>query len=246
MLSRFGFRQVRLGFICNRHPTRLTIRSSRPRVVASATCFALRLHASAAPPRVGLTQALGPATGRLNSSVRRRVLLEQFPPAAAAILKHYEMWPTHFIDITRSLQVALSFAEANASHNRCYLYVFAMPDLRGSFTTDIDQHLTLARLEAICPPDAVRPHHQDAYLVSRFPEPSAGGGHRWIDWQNKLDLMRRLVAKFEVSLTRGHLKDAPRVPSGFLIPPESKDPFSRLIAERLGDFIEARARQITA
>ena len=38
---------------------RLTIRSSRPHVVALAACFALRLHASAAPPRVGLTQALG-------------------------------------------------------------------------------------------------------------------------------------------------------------------------------------------
>ena len=37
----------------------LTIRSSRPRVVASATCFALRLHVSAAPPQAGLTQALG-------------------------------------------------------------------------------------------------------------------------------------------------------------------------------------------
>jgi hypothetical protein len=40
-------------------PTRLTIRSSRPRVVASAVCFALRLHTAAAPSRVGLTQALG-------------------------------------------------------------------------------------------------------------------------------------------------------------------------------------------
>ena len=40
-------------------PSRLTSRSSRPRVVASATCYALRLHVSAAPPRVGLTQALG-------------------------------------------------------------------------------------------------------------------------------------------------------------------------------------------
>ena len=37
----------------------LTIRSSRPHVVASAMCFTLRLHTSAAPPRVGLTQALG-------------------------------------------------------------------------------------------------------------------------------------------------------------------------------------------
>ena len=38
---------------------RITVRPSRPHVVASAACFTLRLHASAAPPRVGLTQALG-------------------------------------------------------------------------------------------------------------------------------------------------------------------------------------------
>ena len=37
----------------------LTIRSSRPRIVASATCFTLRLHVSAAPLWVGLTLALG-------------------------------------------------------------------------------------------------------------------------------------------------------------------------------------------
>jgi hypothetical protein len=37
----------------------LTIRSSRPRIVASAMCFTLRLHMSAAPLRGGLTQALG-------------------------------------------------------------------------------------------------------------------------------------------------------------------------------------------
>ena len=40
-------------------PSRLTSRSSRPRVVASATCYTLRLHVSAAPPQGGLTQALG-------------------------------------------------------------------------------------------------------------------------------------------------------------------------------------------
>ena len=58
--SRFGFRRALLAFKCAGIPRRLTIRSSRPRVVASATCYALRLHVSAAPSRVGLTQALGP------------------------------------------------------------------------------------------------------------------------------------------------------------------------------------------
>jgi hypothetical protein len=57
--SRFYFRQLCRGFVSIGIPRHLTIRSSRPHVVASATCFALRLHASAAPPRVGLTQALG-------------------------------------------------------------------------------------------------------------------------------------------------------------------------------------------
>jgi hypothetical protein len=47
------------GFHPRWPPSRLTIRSSRPRVVASAMCFTLRLHMSAAPPRGGLTQALG-------------------------------------------------------------------------------------------------------------------------------------------------------------------------------------------
>jgi hypothetical protein len=54
-----GFRQARQGAICIGIHRHLTIRSSRPHVVASAMCFTLRLHTSAAPPRVGLTQALG-------------------------------------------------------------------------------------------------------------------------------------------------------------------------------------------
>jgi hypothetical protein len=47
------------GFRSRRLPSRLTIRSSRPHVVASVMCFTLRLHMSAAPPQGGLTQALG-------------------------------------------------------------------------------------------------------------------------------------------------------------------------------------------
>jgi hypothetical protein len=47
------------GFVSIGIPRHLTIRSSRPRVVASAMCFTLRLHMSAAPTQGGLTQALG-------------------------------------------------------------------------------------------------------------------------------------------------------------------------------------------
>ena len=57
--TRFGFRQACCGSVRIGIHRRLTIRSSRPRVVASVTCYALRLHVSAAPSRGGLTQALG-------------------------------------------------------------------------------------------------------------------------------------------------------------------------------------------
>ena len=55
----FDFRQVHHGFTPVSIHRHLTIRSSRPRVVASTACYALRLHAVAAPPQGGLTQALG-------------------------------------------------------------------------------------------------------------------------------------------------------------------------------------------
>ena len=68
------FRQARQGSICIGIPRHLTIRSSQPHVVASATCDALRLHASAAPPRGGLTQALGPMSdNNFESEYRTRM-----------------------------------------------------------------------------------------------------------------------------------------------------------------------------
>ena len=53
------------------HPPNNSFKPTR--VVASATCYALRLHVSAAPSRVGLTQALG---GR-KTFVFSRILLAQ-------------------------------------------------------------------------------------------------------------------------------------------------------------------------
>ncbi|MDI3461729.1 MAG: hypothetical protein OJF50_000550 [Nitrospira sp.] len=154
----------------------------------------------------------------------RYFMLEHYPPAAAAILQHYELWPTHMIDVTRSLPIALSFA-SRARAEKAYLYVFSLPDLRGSITSDLDQHLSISRLEAICPPAAKRPHHQDAYLIGMVPEPpgdSRPGEKRWDVWQDGSDLMNRLVAKFLVYLKRGSLPGAPAGSKNHLLPQPAK------------------------
>jgi hypothetical protein len=166
----------------------------------------------------------------------RSYVLEHVPAAAASVLQHYELWPTQFIDVTRSLPTAIAFAEGKGDRDHAYIYVFALPDLRGSITSDMDQHLMISRLEAVCPPAARRPHHQDAYLIARFPEPIAGAGPRhpsWEDWERKSDLMRRLCARFKLKFTDGRLPGTPAVPMDFLIPPLAEDRFGRILHQTL-------------
>jgi hypothetical protein len=180
--------------------------------------------------------------------IPRTYILEYVPAAAAAVLQHYELWPTHFIDLTRSLSVAVTFAESDPEQAHAYLYAFAMPDLRGSITSDIDQHLTLARLEAICPPDAQRPHHQDAYLASRFPEPvgrAGPGDPTWDDWQGKTDLMRRLVAKFRLKLEQGKLPHAPHLERSFLLPAPIDDQFGQELYLSLHPVVERHVAELS-
>ena len=104
--SRFVFRQVRQGPTCIGVHRHLTIRSSRPHVVASATCYALRLHVSAAPPRVGLTQALG---GR-----------EAFCKCAVHILNSpVSVGSARRTDYRRVATSSKSAGRAQSSHVRC-------------------------------------------------------------------------------------------------------------------------------
>ena len=179
----------------------------------------------------------------------RYYMLEHYPPAAAAILQHYELWPTHMIDVTRSLPIALTFSTANGSPDSTYLYAFALPDLRGSITADMDQHVSISRLEAICPPSAKRPHHQDAYLVGRVPEPPGDchpGQKRWNDWQRGSNLMYRLAAKFTLGIDKGKLPGSPDVSLEYLLPQPSQDVFGERLYERVLPIAIALANAIDA
>lgn len=121
-----------------------------------------------------------------------------------------------------------------------------MPDLRGSITTDLDQHITLARLEAIYPPAAKRPHQQDAYLVARAPEPYDLQNHAlWNDWAEKSDLMRRLVAKFELS-GADVLKGAPVISREYLLPLLDSDRFRRVLHDRVWRIVHQLAPVLSA
>lgn len=91
-----------------------------------------------------------------------------------AVIQHYGLWPTPLIDLTTNLRIAALFAMDHESaecgkEREGYVYVFGMPSETGSITFDLDQQIVLARLAAVCPPKAQRPHFQDGFLAGRFP-----------------------------------------------------------------------------
>jgi hypothetical protein len=146
-----------------------------------------------------------------------------FREALWAVAQHYELWPTPLIDITASLRVAASFALWNGRSDG-ELYVVALPPSTNSITFEADQHVVLARLQAVCPPTAKRSHYQDGFLVGRFP--FLGPTPNEIDSRpdQVSDLSRRLVARIKLK-DEGRFWDAdfPRMSPSSLMPPASND-----------------------
>jgi hypothetical protein len=85
-----------------------------------------------------------------------------------AILQHYEVCLTPLLDLTDSLQVALSFAASAESQNG-YLYVFGLPYQTSPISVSVESMTQVVDLSKLCPPEVSRPHFQSAYLAADYP-----------------------------------------------------------------------------
>ena len=168
----------------------------------------------------------------LKFPIPRKATLRMFKESVWAIAQHYELWPTPLIDITPNLRAAASFALWNG-RSKGNLYIVAIPPSTNSITFEADEHVVLARLQAVCPPIAKRPHYQDGFLVGRFP--FDGPNPNQIDTEpNKFsNLSRRLVARIvlinednEGKSPPGHKfwsEDFPRMSAAALMPDQEHD-----------------------
>lgn len=141
--------------------------------------------------------------------------LVRHPAFAWALLQHYEICPTPLLDITQSLRVAASFALRGRSSG--YLYVLAVPQLQGTITYSVNDSLQLVKLSNVCPPQALRPHFQEGYLIGRWPQDSE---------KTKGDnAAHRLIGKYRLDNTTGKFWQAgfQPIPCEALIP--TKDTF---------------------
>lgn len=116
--------------------------------------------------------------------------LAKFPELRWAILQHYEVSPTPFLDVTHSLRVAASFA-LNDAEDAGHLYIFGFPHPNGSITYSVEHELINIRLLSICPPEAQRPYFQEGFLVGTFPS-------KRLRKHPSLDIGVRLIAKFKL------------------------------------------------
>ncbi len=108
------------------------------------------------------------------------------------ILQHYQVCSTPLLDLTQSIRVACSFAQAAAKGRKAYVSVFGLPYTTNRISSNSEHDLVIVRLLSICPPAALRPYFQEGYL--------AGTADMMADYEDKseLDFNRRLVANFEI------------------------------------------------
>ena len=110
-----------------------------------------------------------------------------------ALLQHYEVCDTPFLDLTQSLRVAASFA-TNDNQGPAVIYALGVPQLGSSVSVASSEGLQSVRLNSICPPRALRPYYQQGYLVGEYPTMSLKGKKEYE--RREVDMARRLIGKY--------------------------------------------------
>ena len=113
-------------------------------------------------------------------------VLQYYKEYYMALLQHYQQTRTPLLDLTSSIFVAASFALQKRKTG--YFYVIGLPHIHGSISHYIDNSLVLVKLQNVCPPNALRPHLQEAYLVGKLPFKAAK--------EAEDNIARRLIGKY--------------------------------------------------
>ena len=140
-----------------------------------------------------------------------------------AILQHYGVCATPLLDVTQSLRIAASFASIDNSGSEAYVFVFGVPNVSGAITASSEANLQIVRLSSACPPEAVRPHLQEGYLLGEYPEVVDFEQNAQYSYQ-EMDFGRRLIAKFRFNpKTFWRSKNFPPAANNALYPKERRD-----------------------
>jgi hypothetical protein len=117
-----------------------------------------------------------------------------FDETVLAIIQHYKIFKTNFLDITSSLSIACSFALMK-QQNEGIIYVLGLPYISDIITYSPQDEIVNVKLTSIITPAAKRPLNQEGYLVGPYPYTELDNKSR----KRVFDFSRRLIAKFRIS-----------------------------------------------
>ncbi len=110
-----------------------------------------------------------------------------------SLIQHYGVHETPLLDVTQSLRVACSFAQADAEGSSdVFVYALGLPYMPNGISINSEQEIVNIRLLSACPPLALRPYFQEGFLVGTTDITDN------YDDKNELDFNRRLIAKFAI------------------------------------------------
>lgn len=141
--------------------------------------------------------------------------LQKYDELKWTLIQHYQVFRTPLLDLTQSVRVAASFALLRNSNDYGYVYVFGFPNINGSISYFVEEELVLVKLQSAAPPQALRTHFQEGYMVGHFPHDQERNVNK--------DVSRRMIAKFRVRKgKRFWSKTFPEIPQLALFPPNDK------------------------
>lgn len=146
-----------------------------------------------------------------------------------AILQYYKVCPAPLFDVTKSLQTALSFA-TSPNRDNGFLYVFGFPQLTGVVSISIESMTQVVDLSQLCPPQALHPHFQTAFLAGDYP---AINSREQSHGQNEMignNFSCRLLAKFRLTNCSAWVSEGFKATPQKLLFPNRKDEWYRMLA----------------
>ena len=107
--------------------------------------------------------------------------------------------------------------------------ILGVPNISGAITASDEAGLEIIRLSSVCPPEAVRPHIQEGYLLSEFPELADLNQKNHYE-NHELDFGKRVLAKFRFKPDHFWAVNPafPKVPTEALYPTAPHDPILEL------------------
>lgn len=118
--------------------------------------------------------------------------------ARHALLQHYQVCKTPFLDITRNTRVAATFATHNLSKDDSpHIFVFGLPYLHGNITHNFSENINIINLRNTLGHYSKRPHEQEGYLMGSL-----------YDWKNLESIpyhdgRMRLLTKIKLDIKAG-------------------------------------------